>query len=146
MYLLGRARQTGSLYICTTLQKYIFLLTEWFCHWWLFVECIFMDVHIVTIFIFICPSTFSKFQCIILGITNAMYWAWVFSFDYLNTCVQNSFFYDCMSIFYILLTVRLDITSGRWPIWRTFLLYNTFISILYTFRANTCSSSGSQLY
>ena len=35
-------------------------------------------------------------------------------------------------------------SSGRWPTWRTLLLYNTFISILYMFRANTCSSSGGQ--
>ena len=48
--------------------------------------------------------------------------------------------------FYILLTVHLDITSGRWPTWRTILLYNTFISILYMFRATSCSSSQSQLY
>jgi len=47
---------------------------------------------------------------------------------------------------YILLTMHLDITSGKWPTWRTILLYNTFISVLYMFRANTCSSSGSQLY
>ena len=38
------------------------------------------------------------------------------------------------------------LVSGRWPTWRTVLLYNTFISILYMFRANTCSSSGGQLY
>ena len=37
-------------------------------------------------------------------------------------------------------------TSVRWQNWRTILLYHTFISILYMFRANTCSSSGSQLY
>jgi len=48
--------------------------------------------------------------------------------------------------FYILLTMHLDKTSGRWPTWRTILVYNTFISILYMFRANTCSSSGGQLY
>ena len=50
------------------------------------------------------------------------------------------------SFFYILLTVHLDITSGMWPTWCTFLLYNMFISILYMFRANRCSSSGGQLY
>jgi len=49
-------------------------------------------------------------------------------------------------LFYILLTVHLDITSRRWPTWRTILLYNMFISVLYMFRANTCSSSGGQLY
>ena len=49
-------------------------------------------------------------------------------------------------LFYILLTVNLDMTSGRWPTWRTILLYNTFISFLYMFRANTCSSSEGQLY
>jgi len=37
-------------------------------------------------------------------------------------------------------------SSGRWQTWRTILLYNKFISILYMFRANTCSSSGVQLY
>jgi len=47
---------------------------------------------------------------------------------------------------YILLTAHLDITSGRWPTWCTILLYNTFISILYMFGANTCSSSGGHLY
>ena len=48
--------------------------------------------------------------------------------------------------FYILLTAHLNITSGRWPTWYTVLLYNTFISTLYMFRANMCSSSGGQLY
>ena len=51
--------------------------------------------------------------------------------------------------FWILLTVHLDITSGRWPTWRTILyilLYNRFISIPYMFRANRCSSSGGQFY
>ena len=38
------------------------------------------------------------------------------------------------------------LTSGRWPTWRTILLYNTFISVLYMFRANACSSSGGQFY
>ena len=33
--------------------------------------------------------------------------------------------------FYILLTVHLDITSGRWPTWHTVLLYNILISILH---------------
>jgi len=28
---------------------------------------------------------------------------------------------------YIFLTVHLDITSGRWPTWRTVILYNKFI-------------------
>jgi len=41
---------------------------------------------------------------------------------------------------------RTKYTSGRWPTWRTIRLYNTFISIQYMFRANTCSSSGGQLY
>jgi len=31
--------------------------------------------------------------------------------------------------------------SGKWPTWRTILFY-MFISILYMFRANSCSSSG----
>jgi len=48
--------------------------------------------------------------------------------------------------FYILLTVHLNIISGRWPIWRTVLLYITFISVLYMFRSNKCSSSGGQLH
>jgi len=30
-------------------------------------------------------------------------------------------------VFYILLTVHLDIISGRWPTWGTVLLYNAFI-------------------
>ena len=38
------------------------------------------------------------------------------------------------------------LTSGRWPTWRTVHLYNTFIATHYMFRANTCSSSGGQLY
>ena len=61
-------------------------------------------------------------------------------FPRIFVCLQS---YLCL---YILLTVRIDITSGRWPTWRTILLYNTFISILYMFRANACSSSGGQLY
>jgi hypothetical protein len=43
--------------------------------------------------------------------------------------------------FYILLTVRLVMVLGKWPIWRTVLFY-VFISILYMFRAISCSSSG----
>jgi len=35
---------------------------------------------------------------------------------------------------------------GRWPTWCTILVYNTFIPTLYMFWANTCSSSGGQLY
>jgi hypothetical protein len=40
----------------------------------------------------------------------------------------------------------LYMTSGSWPTWCTVLLYKMFISIPYMFRANTCSSSGGQLY
>jgi len=40
-----------------------------------------------------------------------------------------------------------SLNSGKWPTWRTIpLFYNTFITILYTFRATLCSSSGDQLY
>jgi len=59
---------------------------------------------------------------------------------------RTSIIKQMIIMFYILLTVHLDITSGRWPTWRANLLCNTFISILYMFRANTCSSSGRQLY
>jgi hypothetical protein len=41
---------------------------------------------------------------------------------------------------YILLTVHLVMILGKWPNWRTILFY-VFISILYMFRATSCSSS-----
>ena len=35
---------------------------------------------------------------------------------------------------------------SKWPTWRTILLfYNTFITVLYMFRATSCSSSGGQI-
>jgi len=35
---------------------------------------------------------------------------------------------------------------SKWPTWRTItLFYNTFISVLYMFRATSCSSSGGQI-
>jgi len=43
--------------------------------------------------------------------------------------------------FYILLTVYLVMILGKWPTWPTILFY-LFISILYMFRATSCSSSG----
>ena len=39
------------------------------------------------------------------------------------------------------LIVNRDTFLGKWPTWRTFLYY-AFISILYMFRASSCSSSG----
>jgi len=42
---------------------------------------------------------------------------------------------------YILLIVHLVMILGKWPTWRT-IFYYVFISILYMFRATTCSSSG----
>ena len=44
----------------------------------------------------------------------------------------------------ILLTVHLVTVLGKWPNWRTILFY-VFISILYMFRANSCSSSGESI-
>jgi len=36
--------------------------------------------------------------------------------------------------------------SYKWPTWRTIgLFYNTFITVLYTFRATSFSSSGGQI-
>jgi len=36
--------------------------------------------------------------------------------------------------------------SCKWPTWRTItLFYNTFITVLYMFRATSCSSSGGQI-
>ena len=36
--------------------------------------------------------------------------------------------------------------SGKWPTWWTIILfYNTFITVLYMFRATWCSSSGGQI-
>ena len=48
---------------------------------------------------------------------------------------------DDWLFFYILLTVHLVMILGKWPTWRTVLFY-VFISILYMFRATSCSSSG----
>jgi len=37
--------------------------------------------------------------------------------------------------------------SGKLPTWcTTTLFYNTFITVLYIFRATSCSSSGGQIY
>jgi len=46
--------------------------------------------------------------------------------------------------FYNLLTLRLVMILGKWPTWRTILLY-LFISIIYMFRATSCSSSGESI-
>jgi hypothetical protein len=50
-------------------------------------------------------------------------------------------FFNVSTRFYILLSVHLVMILGKWPTWRTFLFY-VFISILYMFRAASCSSSG----
>jgi len=47
-------------------------------------------------------------------------------------------------LFYILLTVHLVMMLGEWPTWRTILFF-AFISILYRFRATSCSSSGESI-
>jgi hypothetical protein len=46
--------------------------------------------------------------------------------------------------FYILLTLHLVMILDKWPTWRTILFY-AFISILYMFRATSCSSSGESI-
>ena len=39
-----------------------------------------------------------------------------------------------------------SLNSCKWPAWRTItLLYDTFITVLYMFRATSCSSSGGQI-
>jgi len=48
---------------------------------------------------------------------------------------------DAVLILLILLMRNLVMILGKWPTWRTILFY-VFISILYMFRANLCSSSG----
>jgi hypothetical protein len=53
---------------------------------------------------------------------------------------RQSNFFNLLS-FYILLTVHLVMILGKWQTWRTILFY-VFISILYMFRATSCSSSG----
>ena len=41
---------------------------------------------------------------------------------------------------------KLRCSFSKWPTWRTILLfYNTFITVLYIFRATSCSSSGGQI-
>ena len=51
---------------------------------------------------------------------------------------------DSNTWFYIFLTVRLVMILGKWPTWRTILFY-VFISIIYMFRATSCSSSGESI-
>jgi len=46
--------------------------------------------------------------------------------------------------FYIMLTVHLVMILGKWPTWRKILFY-AFISLPYTFRAISCSSSGESI-
>ena len=55
------------------------------------------------------------------------------------------YIYIYIFIFHILLTVHLVMIHGKWPTWRTILFY-VFISILYMFRATSCSSSGESIY
>jgi hypothetical protein len=49
----------------------------------------------------------------------------------------------CNTISYITVE-RIFSVHGKWPAWRTILSY-VFISILYTFRATSCSSSGESI-
>jgi hypothetical protein len=51
---------------------------------------------------------------------------------------------DLSAEFYVLLTVHLVMILGKWPTWPTF-LFCVFISILYMFRATSCSSSGESI-
>jgi len=46
--------------------------------------------------------------------------------------------------FYILLAVHLVMILGKWPTWRIILFY-VFTSVLYMFRATSCSSSGESI-
>ena len=57
----------------------------------------------------------------------------------LDTELEIIYFYK-----YKIVSTVFILNSGTWPTWRTILLCNTFISVLYMFRANTCSSSGGQ--
>jgi len=43
---------------------------------------------------------------------------------------------------YINLMKHFLLNSGRYPAWRTIFFYDTFIWIIYMFRATMCSSSG----
>ena len=46
----------------------------------------------------------------------------------------------------ILLRILMLLNFSKWPTWHTVLLfYNTFITVLYMFRATSCSSSGGQI-
>ena len=46
----------------------------------------------------------------------------------------------------LLVSGRNHCNSCKWPTWRTIVLFhNTFITVLYTFRAASCSSSGGQI-
>jgi hypothetical protein len=48
--------------------------------------------------------------------------------------------------FYVLLTVLPSrYNSCKWPTWHTVTFFYMFISTLYTFRANSCSSSGESI-
>ena len=49
-----------------------------------------------------------------------------------------------LTLFCILLTVHLVMILGKWPTWYTILFY-VCISILYMFRATTCSSLGESI-
>jgi len=52
--------------------------------------------------------------------------------------------HDKSLIFYIFFSVYPVMIHWKWPIWRTVLFY-VFISILYMFRATSCSSSGQSI-
>ena len=58
-----------------------------------------------------------------------------------QSAIIRKLFDVVMRDFYILLTVHLVMILGKWPTSRTVLSY-VFISILYMFRATSCSSSG----
>ena len=54
--------------------------------------------------------------------------------------------YRTILMFNLLVLWKYNEISSKWPTWRTIpLFYNTFITVLYMFRATSCSSSGGQI-
>ena len=65
-----------------------------------------------------------------------------------NKRVRSTETTELKHLWKILYTVRFWCFSdlNKWPTWHTNLLfYNTFITVLYIFRATSCSSSGGQI-
>jgi hypothetical protein len=95
-------------------------------------------------------------------VQSTWYWALCLCLLFTDICVCNTNLYKGNTTkFYVLLTVHFMLTilccilcsvdresrynSGQWPTWRTIIFSYMLISIIYMFRATSCSSSGESI-